>query len=124
MRTAVADVCVEADGTLVLRFHPKARAVGEAGAEVVRAHIAVAAGRKLRTLVDARGVAATDRATRQLAAGPALEAVTSRMAVLVGGPLSRTIGNFFLRVARPAYPTRLFTEEEPARLWLAEEKAE
>jgi len=36
MRTAIADVYVEADGTLVLRFHPKARAVGELGAEVAR----------------------------------------------------------------------------------------
>jgi hypothetical protein len=123
MRAAIADVSVEADGTLVLRFHPKARAVGEQGAEVVRAHVAAAAGRKLRALVDARGVAATDRGTRQLAAGPALEAVTSRMAVLVGNPVSRTLGNFFMRVARPAYPTRLFTEEEAARRWLAEEEA-
>lgn len=115
---------VEADDTLVLRFHDKARAVGELGAEVVRAHVAVAAGRKLRTLVDARRIAATDRGTRQLAAGAAIGAVTLRMAVLVGDPLSRTLGNFFLRVARPAYPTRLFTDEAGARRWLNEEPCE
>jgi hypothetical protein len=124
VRTAAADVYVEIDGTLVLRFHEKARAVGEQGAEVVRAHVAVAAGRKRRTLVDARGIAATDRGTRQLAAGPAIEAVTSRMAVVVGDPLSRTLGNFFLRVARPAYPTRLFTDEAAARRWLSEEPSQ
>ena len=123
VRTAAADVWVEADGTLVLRFHDQARAVGEPGAAVVRAHIAAARGRKLRALVDARGVAATDRGTRQLAAGPAIAAVTRRMAVLVGDPLSRTLGNFFLRVARPAYPTRIFTDEAAARRWLAEERA-
>jgi len=124
IQTAVADVWLEASGTLVLRFHDKAHAVGEQGAAVVRAHVAVAAGRKLRALVDARGIAATDRGTRQLAAGPALEAVTLRMAVLVGDPLSRTLGNFFLRVTRPAYPTRMFTDEAAARDWLSEESSQ
>ena len=121
IRTAAADVYVEADGTLVLHFRHQARLVGEQGAEVVRAHVAAAKGRRLRTLADVRGIAATDRETRQLAAGPALAAVTLRMAVLVSDPLSRTLGNFFLRVSRPAYPTRIFTDEALARRWLAEE---
>jgi hypothetical protein len=121
VQTAVADVYVEDDGTLVLRFHNQARAVGDQGAEVVHTHVAVAAGRKLRTLADVRGIAAVDHSTRQLAAGPTLAAVTLRMAVLVGDPLSRTLGNFFLRVARPAYPTRLFSDEAAARRWLHEE---
>jgi hypothetical protein len=121
IRTAVADVWVEADGTLVLHFRRRARLVGEQGAEVVRAHVAAAKGRKLRTLADVRGIVANDRQTRQLAAGPAVAAVTLRMAVLVGDPLSRTLGNFFLRVSRPAYPTRIFTDEAAARRWLAEE---
>jgi hypothetical protein len=121
IRTAVADVYVEADGTMVLRFREQARLVGEQGVEVVRAHVAAARGRKLRTLADVRGIVASDRQTRQLAAGPAVAAVTSRMAVLVGDPLSRMLGNFFLRVSRPAYPTRIFTDEAAARRWLAEE---
>jgi hypothetical protein len=121
IRTAVADVYVEADGTMVLRFREQARLVGEQGVEVVSAHVAAARGRKLRTLADVRGIVASDRQTRQLAAGPAVAAVTSRMAVLVGDPLSRMLGNFFLRVSRPAYPTRIFTDEAAARRWLAEE---
>jgi hypothetical protein len=121
IRVAVADVYVEADGTLVLRFRQQAKLVGKQGEEVVRAHVAAAKGRKLRTLADVRGIVVNDRQTRQLAAGPAVAAVTSRMAVLVGDPLSRTLGNFFLRVSRPAYPTRIFTDEAAARRWLAEE---
>jgi hypothetical protein len=121
IRTAVADVWVEANGTLVLRFHAQARVVGGPGAEVVRAHVAAAKGRKLRTLADVRGIVSNDRQTRQLAAGPDVAAVTLRMAVLVGDPLSRTFGNFWLRVSRPAYPTRIFTDEAAARRWLAEE---
>jgi hypothetical protein len=121
IRTAAADVWVEEDGTLVLRFRQQTNLVGERGAEVARAHVAAANGRKLRTLADVRGIVANDRQTRQLAAGPAIAAVTLRMAVLVGDPLSRTLGNFFLRVSRPAYPTRIFTDEAAARRWLAEE---
>ena len=121
IRTAVADVWVEADGTMVLRFRDGVRVMGEHGAEAVRAHLAAARGRKLRTLADVRGVIGNDRQTRQLAAGPEVAAVTLCMAVLVGDPLSRTLGNFFLLVSRPAYPTRIFTDEAAARRWLAEE---
>jgi hypothetical protein len=118
---SIADVFVEADGTVVVRFHAGCHAVGAQGAAVVQAHAAAAAGRKCRALVDLRGMASADRATRDLAAGPTLAAVTSRMAIVVGDPVSRTLGNFFLRVTRPDYPTRLFTDEAAARGWLAED---
>ncbi len=34
---------------------------------------------------------------------------------LVGSPMTSIIGNFFLRVTRPAYRTRLFTDEGVGR---------
>jgi hypothetical protein len=66
----------------------------------------------------------SDRGAREVGAGPEVMAITSHMAVLVGNPMSRIIGNFFLRVTRPAYPTRLFTDEASARRWLREQRPE
>ena len=46
------------------------------------------------------------------------------MALLVRGtPLGRTMGNVYLKIARPGIPTRLFAQESKALAWLREEKS-
>jgi hypothetical protein len=123
IHAAQADVLTEADGTVVIRFHPGTRVTLEGTAEIVRAQVAAARGQKRPTLADVRGVIANDRGSRQLSAGPEVQAVTSRMAVLVGNPVSRLLGNFWLRVSNPAHPTQLFGDETAARAWLREPPA-
>ncbi len=39
-------------------------------------------------------------------------------ALLVGTPVSRTIGNFFMGLNRPVSPTRLLTDPQKAIEWL------
>lgn len=124
IRTAIADVYLEASGILVLRFRPNSLASVEAVREVVRAHVATARGQKRRALADVSGLKFAELEARALAAGPEIAAVTSRMALVGGNPVSRILGNFFLRVSRPLYPTRIFTDEASARRWLAEESSQ
>lgn len=124
IRTAIADVYAEADGTVVVRFLPGSRSTLEVAREVVRAHVTAARGRKRPALVDMTGMRSADMEGRRLAAGPEIAAVTSCMALLVSDPLSRILGNFFLRVSRPLYPTRMFTDEASARRWLSEESSQ
>jgi len=83
-------------------------------------HQQAAGSRKIPVLVDARQVRAMSLAARRAAAGVEIARITSRCVVLVGGPVSALIGNFFMQVARPAYPTRLFTDVEAAEAWLLE----
>lgn len=83
-------------------------------------HQQIAGSKKLPVLVDARNVRSMSLTARRAAAGPDIARITSRMVVLVGGPVSAVIGNFFMRVARPPYPTRLFTDLEAAEAWLLE----
>lgn len=120
IHTSVADVFTEQDGTVVLRFFPGSHVTADATPAVVRAQVSAARGGKRPTLADLRGIASNERAARELAAGPEVVAVTLRMAMLVGNPVSRIFGNFFLRVTRPAYPARIFTDEASARRWLSE----
>lgn len=124
IRTAIADVYAEADRTVVVRFRPEARVTADTAHEVVAAHVASARGRKCPALVDLSEMKSADVEGRRLAAGPEIAAVTSRMALVVTNPLSRILGNFFLRVSRPAYPTRLFNDEASARRWLSEESSQ
>jgi hypothetical protein len=115
-----ADVFLEADGTLVIRFHDGSRLDGTLTSEVMRAHVEVSQGRARPVLADVRGLVSVDRASRQLAASPEVTAATARMAIIVGNPVTRTLGNFFIRVTTPSYPTRLFADERLAREWLRE----
>ena len=38
--------------------------------------------------------------------------------ILIGSPVGRMIGNFFLRINKPIYPTKLFNSENEAIEWL------
>lgn len=115
-----AEVFLEPDGTLVLRFHHGSRLDATLTREVTRAHVELAQGQPRHVLADVRGLVSVDRASRQLAASPDVTAATSRMAIVVGNPVTRTLGNFFIRVTTPRYPTRLFADERLARQWLRE----
>lgn len=117
----VADVYAEPDGTIVLRFHHQTRLTLDHTRGVTRAQIELSRGEKRAVLADVRGLISSDRGSRELAAGPTIAAVTARMAILVGNPLTRLIGNFFLVVSAPAYPTRIFSDEVLARAWLQED---
>ena len=46
--------------------------------------------------------------------------LVSAVALIVGTPLSRMMGNFFLTVSKPMAPTRLFDDEASALAWLQE----
>jgi hypothetical protein len=45
-------------------------------------------------------------------------ALSSRVALIAGNPVSRVIGNFFVGLNRPEIPTRLFGDEASAVAWL------
>jgi hypothetical protein len=69
-------------------------------------------------LMDIRGARALTREARAFYAGAESAALFVATALLVGSPLSRAIGNFFLGLNKPAQPTRLFTAEAEALAWL------
>jgi hypothetical protein len=71
------------------------------------------------TLVDSRGLKSMARDARRFFAG-SQNAHTSALAVLVSSPASRAVGNFFLSISKPEYPTRLFDSEIDALRWLRE----
>lgn len=113
-----ARVALDASGIVVVTHAPQSVLDVAIARRILDSHRRFAAGRKLPVLVDARGVRRADREARELVAGPAVAAHTSRVALLVGGTVSAVIGNFFLRVSRPVYPTRVFSDIEEARAWL------
>ena len=55
---------------------------------------------------------------RRVYMGESLIAFTAMAMLVRASPLGRTMGNVYLKIARPAIPTKLFTQESKALAWL------
>lgn len=115
LRTQI--VCLdEAEGILLCTVTPGA-VIEEADAdEGVAALIEVSNGKVWPLLVDIRALKSINRGARKRF-GEAR--VSSAVALVVGSPLNRAVGNFFLGLNRPVVPARLFNSIDEGRAWLA-----
>ena len=59
-----------------------------------------------------------DRESRNYASGKEVSKITEAMALLIKSPVSKVLGNIFLGINKPPYPTKLFTDKEEAIKWL------
>ena len=73
-------------------------------------------GRRSPLLVDMRDTGPQDRPTR--AEWTSRSDLQSAVALIVGTPLSRMLGNLVLMVDKPQFPVRLFDNEASAVAWL------
>lgn len=86
---------------------------------MVDAHNELAQGTRRPVLADMRQITTgADRKARQHYVSEESARYKSAMAMLVAAPLQRMLGNIFLRISRPPYPTRIFTDEAKAKAWL------
>lgn len=69
-------------------------------------------------MVDLRGMTGMTREARQFYASEEAAKALAAIALIVGSPLSRMIGSFFLGFNKPRMPLRLFTSEQQAVRWL------
>jgi hypothetical protein len=86
--------------------------------EALRATARFCDGGPIPVLVDSRGIKFQTKDAREHFVSEEAEGITSAVALLVGSPVSRMIGNFFIRRNGPRIPTQLFTEEDEAVEWL------
>ncbi|MGQ0506542.1 MAG: DUF7793 family protein [Myxococcaceae bacterium] len=76
-------------------------------------------GRRMPVLVDSRGIRSETRDAREHLVSEEAEKVTAAVALLVGSPVSRMLGSFFLQQhLNERIPTRMFTDEVQALAWL------
>jgi hypothetical protein len=70
------------------------------------------------TLVLMQDMARVEREARAFLASQEYMRLCSQTALVVGSPVSRVIGNFFVGLNRPRYPYKLFDDPELAAEWL------
>jgi hypothetical protein len=106
------------DGVVQLAWAPRVTMALEDAIGATAAMAQLTGGRQSPLLVDTREVGPQDRAARTEFARRG--DLVSAVAPLVGTPLSRMMGNFFLGVSKPMAPTRLFDDEAAGLTWLRE----
>jgi len=104
------------DGIVHLVWAARVAIVVEDAVAAIEAMAQLTGGRQSPLLVDVHEQGPMDRPARTefTRRGDLVSAV----ALIVGTPLSRLMGNFFLSVSKPVAPTRLFDDEASALAWL------
>jgi len=69
-----------------------------------------AKGKKTPVFTDIRGVKSITREARLFVSSEDSVKVCSAASILIGSPVSKVIGNLFLGLNKPPYPTKLFNK--------------
>ena len=121
IETPVADLWMDQEGIVRIRFKPTTAHGSAEASGVVKAHNELAADVPCLVLADIQDVTVgANRAARQHYVSSESSKYKLGMAMLVQSPMQRMLGNIFLRINRPPYPTRLFSREQEALQWLRE----
>jgi hypothetical protein len=104
------------DGIVQVVWVPGTTALLEDATATLDAMAQITGGRRSPLLVDMRDTGPQDRATR--AQWTKRHDLSSAVGLIVGTPLSRMMGNLFIRMNKPRFPVRLFDKEAPAVAWL------
>lgn len=78
----------------------------------------ILAGQVMPAVADISAIKHVDKDARQFISSPQAGEDLSALAVIINNPVTRMIGNFFLKFHQPAYPFRLFTSVEDATQWI------
>ncbi|MFN8116445.1 MAG: hypothetical protein U0W65_10045 [Bacteroidia bacterium] len=74
--------------------------------------------KKFPILIDARNIKSMSYEARHHFSAHGRETKTNAFGIIIGSPISRVLGNFYLGINKPAVPTKLFDNEHDATEWL------
>lgn len=117
-RTRTSEYELRNDGIIVQRIVTSGEQTLEDARENTRAYDEIAAGEKRLLLVDMAVPYSTGPGVREYYATPEAGRCVKALAMVTPSSTTRIVGNFFLSLNRPPYPTRLFTNVDDAVKWL------
>jgi hypothetical protein len=113
----------EADNIILLQTFPGAHVDVPQAMENREASLRLSGNRKTGILVLGSGEITTTPAMRTLCATADYNSGVFAIALVSPLATMKILGNFYMRINRPAVPTRFFTTPEAARNWLLREAA-
>lgn len=111
-------IWLEGDGIVRFTYFPKVEVTLADAKKSIAVVLKISKGKTQPLFVDSRGIKSMEREARTYYAGEEAAKAVSACALLIGSPISRVIGNFFLGINKPKFPVKLFTSESEAIEWL------
>lgn len=115
---AKASMWLEEDGIVRIMWVPGAEVTLADAQESMAAYLRINQGKRRPLFVDTSQMKSLAREARHLYASEEAARVASAVGLIVGTPVSRVLGNFYLGLSNPHLPTRLFDAEAEALEWL------
>lgn len=116
--TRVSRVWVGDDGIARVIHFPGVELTLADAQETMAAYLKVSKGEKLPLLVDTTEMKSMTRESRLYYASEETAQTGCAVAIIIGTPVSKVLGNFYIGLSKPHLPSRLFTSEEEALAWL------
>lgn len=116
--TQVSKVWVGDDGIARVIHFPGVELTLTGAQETMAAYLKVSKGSKLPLLVDTKEMKSMTRESRLYYASEETAKTGRAVAIIVGTPVSKVLGNFYIGLSNPHLPSRLFTSEQDALAWL------
>lgn len=120
VRLAKCQLWLGEDGIVRIVWIPGAEVTLENAQETMAAYLKVNQGKRRPLFVDTKSMRSLARGARTYYASEYAAQIASAVAIIIGSPVSKVLGNFYLGVSNPHLPTRLFSSEEQALEWLKE----
>ncbi len=115
--TDVAKIILD-DGIIHVSFDPNTVLTLELAKALVKQRIEVSNYTNFRMYVDIRNVISIDEPTRKYLAGEEGTQFAIAAAIHLDNPISKLLGNLFIKVDQPIKPAKIFTSKAKALSWL------
>ena len=73
-------------------------------------------------IFDIQNLKGVSKEARSLAKSKKYDFVYKALAIVVGSPLTRMFGSFFVGISRPGFPIKIFESSLKAKIWLTKHK--
>lgn len=89
----------------------------EIAKQCVKGRLKISNGKSYPTMIYLTGVKSVNKAARAYLSDEGIQLMTAG-AFIVSSPLTKMLGNVFVKINQPKVPAKLFTDEKSAAEWL------
>jgi hypothetical protein len=116
--TSRGHVYIDQQGILIQTYEDNIDLTFNDALEDFNLYASLCEKQKRPVLVDIRNIKSVDYKARAYYSGDEATKYLKAAALVIGNPVSRVIGNFYMGINKTVFPFRLFTKTEDAINWL------